>query len=518
MNMIFLKLVVNQKTFQGTFFKYAVLNLTMAASLQKIIGKINPWLYADNGDELLKKYGSPENIPAEEVREKPLAEHSLMYDSSAESLEPIYFFILDLMNDFGLAPQKYSDNFTSSPGSGHFAELGQRMTIMQQQGTKMLGDINTVLRSILNLLYDLREFRIRLQTYDDLKSQDKNKKEAAALSLKQIWMDKVDINKGNSSIKAMALGQAGFQTLIDAFLFAKNLEDADKIDLNERVKRIVKARILEFNDWISNSGTELRKRYEIEKTYLKSQVSSLKIYSQWAKPYLRAASRLEMKEHGREPALVKVFNTLLLELTLMGKMKLKIPELALEGKLPIEFKKLRQKRDYYACIIVDFTFRGIPQRVSQQAHYAFGGKADVVFSAYALNQDELDRLDEEAENEDIGDAFRLIEGATTESLGQLKDDIEFFLEEKKEEEEQKFRDVSNPFVALIGGYNKSPKPKEKPNEKEDEKEKKKAAAKASPDTWIEKTHLRTLASEAAKDMAFKLFDVYKKAHGMPSYT
>ena len=64
---------------------------------------------------------------------------------------------------------------------------------MQQQGTKILGDINTVLRSILNIIHDLKDFRTRLQGYDDLNSKDKNTSEGAKLSLKQIWLDKVDI-------------------------------------------------------------------------------------------------------------------------------------------------------------------------------------------------------------------------------------------------------------------------------------------------------------------------------------
>ena len=485
----------------------------MVATISQIIGKINPELYAENGAELLKKYGSSENILAEEVKPKPLSEHKLVYDSSSETLEPVYFFILDLMNDFGLSPEKYVDTFSSSPGSGHFGEFGQRATIMQQQGTKLLGDINQVMRSILNIIYDLREFKIRLQSYDDRNAKDKSRTEAAVLSLKQIWMDKVDINKGNSSIKAMALGQAGFQTLIDAFLVAKDMDDADKLDLNERVKRIVKARIVEFNDWIAQSGKELKKRYELEKTYLKSQVNSLKLYARWAKPYLRAAMQMEMKEGGREPALVKVFNTILLELNLVGKAELKVQELALEGKLPTEFKKLTQKRQFFSCVLVDFRFRGIPQRISQQSHYAFGGKAEISFSSYALNSDEIAKLNEEAEKSDIEDAFGLIEGITTESMGQLKDDIEFFLDEEKGNEETKeFAGMVNPFVALVGGYNK--KEKEAPKPKKDEKK----TVTVSPDTWIEKTHLRPLASESAQDIVFRLFDVYKKSHGMPSYT
>ncbi|MCX6749186.1 MAG: hypothetical protein NTW17_00370 [Candidatus Pacearchaeota archaeon] len=399
----------------------------MVASIAQIMGKINPKKYAENANALLKKYGSAANIPAEEVEEKPLSEHGLVYDSSSETLEPVYFFILDLMNDFKLDTEKIVDNFSSSPGSGHFAELGQRATIMQQQGAKILGDVNTVLRSVLNIIYDLKEFRIRLSHYDDMKA---DKKEAAILGLKQIWMDKVDITKGNSSIKAMALGQAGFQTLIDAFLFSKDVKDVDKLDLNDRVKRILRPRILEFNDWLEHSEKELRKRYELEKAYLKSQVNSLKLYARWAKPYLKAAQQLEMKESGREPALVKAFNTIILELTLIGKQKINPKEEALSGALPKEFEKMKFKRDYFFCTLVEFRFRGIPQRVAQQSHYAFGGRAEITFKAYVLNSDELKKFEEELEASDVNDVMKLIEGSTGESLEQMQDEINFFLEEK----------------------------------------------------------------------------------------
>ena len=489
----------------------------MTATIEQLIGKIHPKLYADEGTKLLKKYSSIEAIPAEEVEEKPMSEHSLVYDSNSETLEPVYFFILDLMNDLDLETEKLIDNFTSSPGSGHFAELGQRATVMQQQGTKILADVNNVLKSVLNLIYDLKEFKIRLQHYDDLKT---NKKEVALLALKQIWMDKVDINKGNSSIKAMALGQAGFQTLIDAFLFVKEINDVDKADLNERVRRILRSRVLEFNVWLKESEKELEKRYNLERTYLKTQVNSLKLYSRWARPYLKAAQELEMAEKGREPALVKAFNTIILELTLLGKKKLDVKEEALEGNLPKDFEKIKTK-DYYSCVLVNFKFRGIPQRISQQSHYVFGGRAEISFKAYVLNEDEIKKLNEELEASDINDVLRLIEGATSESLDQFQEEINFFLEEKDEKDfpkekdkkkgQEKQKDTSNPFKAIIGGY-------------EGKSTKSKVSVSAPgkvimrSETFAEKKYIRILAGETAKDLAFNLFDYYKKAHGMPSYT
>ncbi len=467
-----------------------------------------------------------ENIPyykkRAEMKERGLIDsveesaHELVYDSSSETLEPVYFFIVDLMGDFGLETEKLIDNFTSSPGSGHFAELGQRATVMQQQGTKILADINAVLRSVLNIIYDLKEFRIRLGHYDELKTKNK---EAAVLALKQIWMDKVDIQKGNSSIKAMALGQAGFQTLIDAFLFVKEVKEVDKVDLNDRVKRILRARILEFNQWLEQSEKELRKRYELEKTYLKSQVNSLKLYARWAKPYLKAAQQLEMKERGRDPALVKAFNTIILELTLLGKKKIDVAEEALSGNLPKEFEKPDRLnlRDYYACTLVSFRFRGIPQKTSPyQSHYVFGGRAEISFKSYVLNEDELKKLEESLDESDLYDALQLIEGATGESLKSLQDEIDFFLEEKDQEKEHEEkheteRDTSNPFMALLGKYEEKPAKEKEPEEKPEK-------VIILPESYAEKNHIRPLAADTAKDLTFKFFDIYKKAHNMPSYT
>jgi len=463
----------------------------MGSEVSDIIAKINP------------KY-----------KEGPIVSHTLGYDSAVETLEPVYFFILDLMNDFGLKPEKLIDNFSSSPGSGHFAELGQRATIMQNQASKVMGDINVVLRSVLNLIYDLKEFRMRLETYNDLKNN--SKKEGAILSLKQIWMDKVDIQKGNSSIKAMALGQSGFVTLIDAFLASKDEKQAQSLDLNDRVKRILIPRIQEFNVWLKQSEQELRKRYELEKTYLKSQVNSLKLYTRWAKPYLKAAYDLESKDNGREPALVKVFNTLLLNLVLIGKKEVNVKDFAMEGVLPKEFAKEnfnKKFRKYYSCVTVELTFRGIPQRISQQAHFTFGGKADITFNAYALNEDELNQLNKELDKSDLGDALKLIEGTTNESLGQLQEEINFFLEEKdKNQEKTETKDTSNPFLALFGYYNKNQEKKDVPKNKEQENKP------IRKDDWIEKTHLRPLAEEVAKQNAMSLFDIYKKSHQMASFT
>ena len=439
-------------------------------------------------------------------------EHTLVYESYSETLEPIYYFVLDLMEDFNLKTEKLIDNFSPSPGSTEFGEMGTRATVMQQQATKMLADINAVLKSVLNILYDLKDFRTRLQSYDDLNSEDKNIKKAARLSLKQLWMDRVDINKGTSSLKALAT-QGGFPIIIDAFLAVNTVEEGAKLDLNDRVKRILFPRIQEFNTWLKQSERELRNRYEIEKNYLRGQVNSLKLYSRWAKPYLLSAQKLEQKIT-KSAALVNSFNRTILQLTLLGKKELDIKKEAIAGNLPPDFAKdsfLRKlKRKYYSCVLIDFVFRAVPQRTQAQSTYL--GKVEIKFRSYTLNEEELAKLEEEMKKSDMGDALKLIEGITDDSLKQIQDDINFFLEEKEIEKEAKKKassDESNPFLALVGYYNKPGEEPKKTGEKE---------VTIRKETWLESTHLRAFTEKHSGELAFSLFDIYKKAHGMPSYT
>lgn len=494
------------------------------ATAEQIIATINPDLYySPAGDEEAKEINLKKfkkmietdgfQAAAKKASVKPVSEgganmgHLIRYTSSTEQLEPLYFWILDFMTDrLDLKVEKLVDNFTSSPGSGHFSELGGKATAMQQQGTKLLADINTVLRSVINIIYDLKEFKIRLSQYDGLKSKDNATRDAAKLALKQIWMDKVDMLKGAGSINAMASGQLGFQTLRDAFLAVGDEKAVDKVDLNDRVKRILKPRIYEFNSWIKESEQELRKRYEMERNYLASQVNSLKIYSRWVKPYMTAAAQLEQTNVGKNPAVVKAFNTIYLQLTLLGTQKVTPGE---EYGMDKDIKK-KIKRDYYLCVLVDFKFRGIPQKIVQRGDYVFGGKTDISFKPFALNEDELKKLHKELDKSNLGEMFSLIEGATQDSIKQIQKEIDYFLAEKEDEEkkEKPKKDDSNPFFAMFGAYNEKEKKKDNKSKDDD---------RIRPDNWFEANQMRRYAMDQAVRRCYKIFEVYKKVHGMPAF-
>ena len=449
--------------------------------------------------------------------------NNVIYNSPTDSLEPIYFWMTMFMRDKGwdTNPEKIIDNFASTIGSGHFSEMGGKKTAMQEQASKLLQTVNAILRSVLNLIYDLKEFKIRLSHYNATKSKNKNTKEAGILALKQIWLDKVDIQRGQGSINALSSGNLQFVTLRDAFYAAKNPDDVDKLDLNERVKRLLKPRVLEFNEWKKRSEQELRKRFEVEKAYLKSQVAALKLQTRWARPYLIAAKKLESNEQIESHyALVKAFNTVILQLVLMGKREIGVavqhtPNRYGGRNLPEEFGHLAEKnkiRKYYSVVFLEFFFVGIPSKSGQ--HFTFGGKADIKTRAYGLNQDELDVLNYKLQEEDLENAFGLIEGMTRDSIGALQLDVDELLEDNNNEEKESAN--INPFTAFFNAT-KSKKKEEKESKEEKIKKAKELYKKGiKPDTYAEK-YVRNLAIAGGMDFAFTIYDNFKKSMGMAAF-
>ncbi len=461
-------------------------------------------------DELISR---AKGVKKKDLQDKDLLfELHLNYDSVAETLEPVYFWILDFMQDkaagVGMEVEKLVDNFTASPGSGYFADIGIRATRMQEQGMKILATINTVMRSVLNLIYDLKEFEIRLKHYENYKSKDKKLQQAGILALKQVWMDRVDIRRGAGSLNLLTQ-QLDFVTLRDAFMYVNRPEDVDKLDVNERVKRILKPRIAEFLDWVTRSEKEIKNRYEIEKTYLTSQINAIKLYTRWVRPYLRAAEELTMKQRDLKRAeLVTAFNTVVMELSIFGKARVdteRVRTAAMTNELPRKFDRVKLKRNFYACVFVDFVFRGIPRTAArgEGVHYVHSGRTNVTFKAFVLNEDELKELYKELDKDDIYEGLRLVEGVTLDTLGPIQEELQKYLETEsyKSEKEKKPRKT---FIEVLFGL--------KPSAKKAEKARKKAARK---ENFVER-QVRYYTEAIARARCWRIYDIYKKAHGMGS--
>ncbi len=448
---------------------------------------------------------------------KSLSSFKITSDANSNQLEPNYFWILDFLEGAGMDVKKIVDNFAASPGSGQFQDLGQRKGVMQQQISKLGGDINQVTKSLIQLIYDLREFEIRLSNYKDVRSDDKKKAEAARIALKQIWLDSVDIKKGHGAIHQMA-SQGGFTTVRDLFMMANNLDDVNRMAkdgvVNDQVRRILLPRIEEFNKWFDFSEKELTRRFQIEKSYLRSQVETLKLYTSWMGPYLKAAKELESKGFEKNPALVSAFSTSLFELTLLAKKKQK----GLPDGISEKMGNYHLKRDYYSCALITLKFRGhFGQKASNKGDYAFafGGKLDMEFDSYALNSEELNILEKELEKQSFDDGLGFFAGETEAALEQLREDFEHFLNDDKplkDEKKLKVEDDINPFSALFGGFKSLFKV-----EKKSKKIKKEinSLSDLQKDNFVEKG-VRDLAEKSAKGSVYAVYDIYKKVHGMAS--
>ncbi len=427
------------------------------------------------------------------------ATFSLSYDSLSEGMEHIYFWMLDFMRDtkpggLNLKVWKGSEEMEASVSSGYFGEIGQRSTLMQQKAMEYMGTINNIIKSVLNLIYDLKEFEIRIETYDKQNEPDKDEKDAAIRSLKGIWMDQVDARKGRASINLLAQ-DLNFVTIRDAFFHVNDVESLEKIDLNERVKTILKRKLHEYNAWVKVSEKEIKTRYNVERAYLKSQIATLKMYSNWVKPYLKAAQKLKMKEFNR-PDIVNAFSNMEFEVKLYGKQEIK------PGKVHESFKDLEIENKYYTVIEVAMHFRSVPSVLSGQGgrQYVHGGRTDITFNGFSMDSADLEILESIEFYEDMD----LIENYIGTSLKEVEDQIEKYTKEEAKEGKKEVRKTENPFAGVVNSFKEMFKPL-----------KGNFHFKAPKTKFIE-SELNNIAVDNAKKLAFSVYNIYKKTHGMAS--
>jgi len=433
---------------------------------------------------------------------QPMNYH-IIYDTFSQTLEPVYFWTLDFLrgdppSGLGLQVEKIEEEFEASAGGGYFGELGARASAMQDRAMGILKQVNGIIKEIVNLIYDLKEYEMRLENYDNInpeKQRNPEERQAAEYSLRSIWMDQVDIKKGMGSINNLTRGDLQFVTLRDAFMQARNLKDVKKLDLNKRVKVLVEKKLSEYLQWRTYSEKELRKRYSIEKNYLKSQIDSLKLYTKWARPYLRAAQKLGMKEIGEtklpNPDIVAAFNNMQMELSLFAKKEVKPSD-----AFP-EYAKMEFDDKFYACLQVDFKYRTVPQSVrsGQSTHYAHLGTVDIYLTAYTMTEKQIEKIEKEEVFEDMS----LVEHLTDVSLKDLQEDIDKYLgEEEDKKEEKKKKTFPNP----LKGISELFKPV---------KIFKKKAGKYEVKKVLE------AANSASKQNCLIAYDVFKKAHRMMTW-
>ena len=447
----------------------------------------------------------------------PADQYELTYDSFQETLEPMYYWLLDFMRDLGYSVDKTADYFAASEASGFYSEMGMKRTNLEKRAIELLAIINGVIKSIINLVYDMREFDLRFKHYDDLKSKDAAISNNGDLSLKTVWLTDVDMKKGAAAINAL-VQNLNFVLLRDAFvaLAIPNGEDliklkkemekkVDGMDITDITKRILKPRIAEYIDWRAFSEKELRKRYDVEKSYLRAQVQALKLYTRWARPYLIATQRLipaEYKELSYKEAaaeLATAFDVMHIYIELMGRKEIKD---ATKQKISVE----NDENKVYVALELRFAFRSTGGAIAQ-GHYTPRGKVIIKFMSYVLTKKQLDELNKKKDDE----VLKFIDNITKETLDTMSEDLKKYLEGKEEKKKEKKVEFEIPIITPAINIGKSLAGISKKIKLMPSGPKKEA--------W-KVALLKAAGTEKAKgdkgDL-WKVYDLYKKAHRMTTW-
>ncbi len=386
------------------------------------------------------------------------AKYKAYIESPQQSVEPFYFWILNFLQKtgkFGLGferIEKISDIFSASETSAYWGDVEARRAIQQDRFEKYMTNIGAMTKSLIQQLRDLRILEERLEYY-----KGANKGDAASMTaLKTIWTDLVE-GKSPTSVFALA-GQPGYVTLPDLFfaINPKTSSDTDisramgegekalELQMNERVKSILKQKLKKFLLWKESTFKELDQRWKFQLKYLRQHMQVIKLYINWLKPYLANVKKLQTVSTSRAE-LVKAFDTSVIELEL----------LAISGKKPKGEPNIKDPEPK-AVIRIKFDFTAIPQIAFQEggARGAIHlGKTIITFEGFVVTEKQIQEYIGNKNEED----FEILK-SVNESIEAMKDELEKYLkaageiEKKEEEKKEKKESFLDPFKAIVDGF------------------------------------------------------------------
>ncbi len=465
----------------------------------------------------LKKYGfttedgNADNEKSEETRGEfiktgfptPLRRYRMHYEGYNISIEEPYFWTLHYLRYFAGYPKitKITDVFTASEHSSFFGSAQQRLGLQQDKVSQFMATIGKMVRELFQLVRELRILDERLSYYADSLT-DSPSAESAEITLKGIWVDMVEQGAKNpASVYGMAR-EVQFTTLPDLFFSThpKKQEDVDVVverergQFNRKVKEVLMRKLRAFLAWKEHSFDEMKNRRIFTLKYLRQHFESIRMYTNWVKPYLKNIQRLQMDtDKGETPDLISAFEGTMIEVELLA----------------------RKPGKVNSCILINYNFRTRPE-MNYTQEYQRGpihlGRVEIDFRAYAWTEEQVENYIKMKEAEDI-QLLGLVDGSVKAALDSLGDELTRYLEEAGESviPKEKSEVVKNPHKSLFSGFNelfsdfKSKKPK-KPRPK---KESATDVMKLSID--------RKRVSQNTTLTMWNIYNHFKKQHGMLSW-
>jgi len=438
--------------------------------------------------------------------------YEIEYENPKDSMERYYFFLIEFFKDgLGYEVRKTEDVYASSETSSFWGNIEQRKGVQQDKAIQFLGTIGPMVKSMMQLLHDLRIMEQRKELYEGSKKGEKS----AEIALKSLWIDLVEGGAQNAkSVYGMAQ-QVGFVTLPDLFFAVspKTRDDVDKeVDkvqhVNDQVKTVLRRKLRQYVEWREATEKEVGLRWGFTLKYLRQHFNVIRLYLAWVKPYLKNIQKLQTGSTEENIDIITASEGATVDLEILAVKK------SHEHKAPrglgYKYKK------YFPVILIKIHWRTRPfieYRSEYQRGAAHLGRVDIKFYHEPMTIEAIEEFRKKKEVEDI-EVLKSID-ASVEALEdelnkRLKQADEVVEEEKAEEEKKdgkkekkerkKIRTKLKEYLETFGIKMPSlPEKRErKPGAKQklaEEEEKKMAAGKCRDDTKI-------------------AYEVFKKAHRM----
>jgi len=358
---------------------------------------------------------------------KPEHRYSLILETPHKSIEPVYFWCINLLKDLGCADVlKVTDLFAAAEHSSFYGAGMQRLGMAQDKVQQFLAQIGQfVKKDLFQLVRDIRWIDERLEYHENARSKEIGITEPAEITLKGLWTDLVDgvVQGQRVSANVFQMAQQLQFTALPDFFFSLHPKTVKEIGLeieklglkNKPLTNVLKRKLEQYLVWKEYNYTELKQRKRFELSYLRQHYNIIKMYMTWLKPYLKHASRLETDVKSiSSPELIASFEGSMVEIEVIGKI---LPE---------------GNKDTFTCLMLTFEYRTRPSlSFTQEGGYHRGpvhiGETKITWRSYSWTQQDIDKYLSFKEKEDIEVLSQI-----DESMHAIGDDLQRYLDEAKE--------------------------------------------------------------------------------------
>ncbi len=427
------------------------------------------------GEEKEKKKTVKELLKEWEDNEKKIGETKIISVRKGNILENFYTDLVEALIDDGWEIVKHFEKITVTPMSAGGGAIAQRVASAQDRVITLGKTIGELTRTAFMMFNDIMKMEQLAMLIDQYKnSKDERTRSSALKKLKEYWTTKVDmVESGPGSINQLAV-RYGMAMLRDAFFAIDSIEEAEKLHINDRIKRILIIKMRSFYNWLELSMEDVPRRLNFMRKYLRQHLNYIKTYIEWLKPYLRVTKALRFFR----PERPDIFE--LLDQTFVT-----------SGFFAFRKAKGKDDKEFLVCayLVIDeiSKVRGVkvPPAGETLARY---GKLEVTLKVFAVGEKEKEDLKEAIKNEES----LMIEEELGSSVVEMIKEMEEYLEniekktkeyykkilgkeeeEKKEEKKkglkERLKEETEFIGAILSLIEKFKKKEEKTEKKEEEK-------------------------------------------------